>query len=429
MTDDNAKLVEDFGSAAERLAVEIRRLRTTAGLSQARLAALVGYTPAYISLAERPGKGLPSAAVVQAIDCALDANGSLMLLRQQAETDQKALRTHVAPGHDEAQATDDVLRREFLTSSLLTGLQSIIPTPSSGKRIGSDVIAQLRQRGARLRRLDDFFGGADTYRLYKAELDSTVQLVKSGSYTPRTAQQLQSILAEQSQQAGWAAFDAGWNDEAQRLFTFALSAAKDARDASLEGNSWAYLAYQETSLGRSGVLAAAKSFGVAGPDAPAKVQALLLERLAWAHAKVNQPREAERALAQAAEILEQERDSPAPHWASWVDDREIKIMTGRCWTELHRPVRAILTLEDALSDFDDDHARDKALYLSWLAEAYLDGGEVEQSASVVEQALDLCVGVGSVRPIHRLQSFTSRLQKYRSIDPVGDVLDRLSIGS
>jgi transcriptional regulator with XRE-family HTH domain len=92
MTDETAP-AEVAGSAAERLAEEIRARRTDAGLSQARLAARIGYTPAYISLAERPEKGgLPSAAVVQAIDNALGADGALVNLREQAEADQQTLR-------------------------------------------------------------------------------------------------------------------------------------------------------------------------------------------------------------------------------------------------------------------------------------------------------------------------------------------------
>jgi hypothetical protein len=36
-------------------------------------------------------------------------------------------------------------------------------------------------------------------------------------------------------------------------------------------------------------------------------------------------------------------------------------------------------LEAALTRYDDTHARDKSLYLSWLADSYLTAGEVEQA--------------------------------------------------
>lgn len=103
MSDDTTEPVEDTSAAAERLAQEIRRLRTQAGLSQSRLAVLIGYTPAYVSLAERPSKGLPSAAVVQAIDNALGADGALVGLREHAESaHHKRRRTAVSaePGSE-----------------------------------------------------------------------------------------------------------------------------------------------------------------------------------------------------------------------------------------------------------------------------------------------------------------------------------------
>lgn len=55
-------------------------------------------------------------------------------------------------------------------------------------------------------------------------------------------------------------------------------------------------------------------------------------------------------------------------------------MTGRCWAGLGRPLRAVPLLEDVLEGFDDAHARDKALYSCWLADAYVTAGEPEEAA-------------------------------------------------
>lgn len=321
-------------------------------------------------------------------------------------------------------ANDDILRREVLASSLAIGLSIVLPTPAAGRRVGSDLIEQLHLRNARLRRIDDFLGGAYTYRLYKIELDSAVKFFRECSYTESTGQALLIVIAERAQQAGWAAFDAGNGRLAKRLFKLALSAAQAAKNSSLAGNSLAFLAYQVVSAGRAGTDIAAASCNVAGADAPGIVQALLFERLAWAHAKAQQLNETERALAQAIEVFNRESTQPQPDWASWVDDRELKIMTGRCWAELHRPLRAVEPLESALADFDDTHARDKALYLSWLADAYLDGGEVEQSATTIGRAMDLSIGTGSVRPQQRISAFVERIKPHRKLGSVAEVLDR-----
>lgn len=281
-----------------------------------------------------------------------------------------------------------------------------------------------------MRRLDNFLGGVETYRLYRTELDLTINIFRENSYSESTGFALLTVIAEQAQQVGWAAFDAGNDRIARHFFKLALSAAQDGKNLSLAGNSLALLAYQEVSAGGDGVddgvdLAVA-SCTVAGPDAPGTVRALLFERRAWAHAKAKQPADTERALDQANEALNSDKEQRQPAWASWVDDREIKIMTGRCWAELHRPLRAVELLESALTNFDDTHARDKALYLSWLTDAYLDGGEVEQSATTILRVIDLAAGVGSVRPQRRINDLVERLKPYRQVGPVANALDRAS---
>jgi hypothetical protein len=102
-------------------------------------------------------------------------------------------------------------------------------------------------------------------------------------------------------------------------------------------------------------------------------------------------------------------------------------MTGRCWTELRRPLRAVPVLEDVLTRYDDTHARDKSLYLSWLAESYLAAGEVEQAATVVGRVLDLSAGVASVRPRRRLEPTLRRLSPHRDLMAVAEVLERAGV--
>ncbi|MEU7605271.1 hypothetical protein AB0B78_39825 [Streptomyces sp. NPDC040724] len=99
-------------------------------------------------------------------------------------------------------------------------------------------------------------------------------------------------------------------------------------------------------------------------------------------------------------------------------------MTGRCWAELHRPLRAIPALEDALARYDDTRARDKALYLSWLAAAYLDAGEVEHSTAITARVFDLSEGLASIRPMARARLMVKRLEPHRSLTPVGALMER-----
>ncbi|WP_405968850.1 hypothetical protein OG613_46085 (plasmid) [Streptomyces sp. NBC_00015] len=81
-------------------------------------------------------------------------------------------------------------------------------------------------------------------------------------------------------------------------------------------------------------------------------------------------------------------------------------------------------LEGALAGYTDSHARDKALYLSWLADSYLTAGEVEQAATVTGSALDLASGVASVRPRERLASVLCRLGEHQMLPAVAAVLEQ-----
>ncbi|MFE4958701.1 hypothetical protein ACFRCW_32870 [Streptomyces sp. NPDC056653] len=73
--------------------------------------------------------------------------------------------------------------------------------------------------------------------------------------------------------------------------------------------------------------------------------------------------------------------------------------------------------------YSDDHARDKALYLSWLANAYLTAGEVEQAAVTTGRALELSTGVASIRPRQRIAPLLDQLRPHADLSVVRDLLE------
>ncbi|WP_235968392.1 tetratricopeptide repeat protein [Streptomyces mesophilus] len=330
-----------------------------------------------------------------------------------------------APGG--AEYGESVRRRDFLKKTSLTagaaiGLNKITDAPMAGSRLGPEAPDYLRRRTARLRRLDDVLGGGDTYRVYLAEYQSTKALLRDRTYSLATGRALRSVLAEQGLQAGWAAFDAGKPDDARGLYLEAQQAAQDADDRALAGNALAFLAYQHPDRHQAVALAEA-SCRIAADDQPGEVRALLHERYAWSCALAGRALETEQALETAASAIA-ELDQPTVDWAAWVDTDELDIMRGRCWTELRRPLRAVPVLEGVLDRFKDSHARDKSLYMSWLAQSYLAAGEIEQAATVTSRALTLCTGVASVRPRRRLDTVLHELSSHAGVPEVRDALER-----
>jgi transcriptional regulator with XRE-family HTH domain len=192
--------VDDFGA-------ELGRLQKERGLSLHELARRSYYNVGYLSKVVRGLKG-GSRELALRMDKALGADGVLI-----DAWDRSALPA-APPVPDEPGDNEDVQRRDFLAASAgLAGLLTVPPQLghlAAGRNIGSEMPDLLRQRLSRLRRLDDYLGGTDTYRVYLAELQATQALAAQAACTGTTRVELVRLISEQAQQAGWAAFDAGW---------------------------------------------------------------------------------------------------------------------------------------------------------------------------------------------------------------------------
>lgn len=334
--------------------------------------------------------------------------------------------TSLARDGDTGDGESSVHRRDFLRTSsslAISGLLASVVGGDATRPSTPDVTNELARRLVNLRTLDNTLGGADTYHLFAAEAELSAQLLRTGASTVAVRRELLALHAEQSQQAGWAAFDAGWHDLASKHYRRSHTAASEAGDPGLAGNALAFGAYQLIALGRPARTVSEKSIhAVEQSDVDPGVQALLYSRAAWTFALDQDADATARCLGLAEGALARADHQSTPDYAAWIDETELAIMTGRCWSELHRPLRAVPVLESALNTYSDSHARDKALYSSWLADSYIDAGEVERAVEVVESSLRIMGDVGSVRPRQRLSAVATRLTEYRDLGVVRDLL-------
>lgn len=406
----------DFGTV-------FRIARSRAGISYSRIGAECDIKPERVgTLAKGQGRITTFDKVVEIADALRIPGHMVGLAPRPWESGESPAHTY-----DPQIGSTSVRRRTVLQAATTTGLAAALPAltrPPGTKRVSIQYVEQLRHRTARLRRLDEILGGGDTYRVYLGEYQFTKALLRDSVFTPESRRRTWSLLAEQAQQAGWAAFDGGRQTQAESLYEESQHAAREADDTDLLGNALAFLAYQAPDRNLA-VEIAASGCSTITPSTPSSVRALLHERMAWACAVADQPHQVERALDAARSALDDRQEGePERDWASWVDATELDIMTGRCWTELRRPLRAVPVLTRALAQYDDHHARDKALYLSWLAASYLAAGEVEEAAAVTGRALNLSVGVASVRPRQRLAPVLKELGQHRELSAVQDVLEK-----
>ncbi|GAB3811451.1 transcriptional regulator [Micromonospora zhanjiangensis] len=278
-------------------------------------------------------------------------------------------------------------------------------------------MAQLiRDRTEALRRMDDHLGGGDLYDLVYRELRATLDLVREATYTEKTGRHLLAALGELCQLTGWVASDAGLTEHAERFYLGGAAAAHAAGDEPLAANLLSSLAYQVANIGdpREAVVLASTAYQGARSQGTARVRAMLLDRLAWANARLGDSRETARALEAVEDAAIDEPSAEDPQWVYWLDRAEAEVMAGRCQVELQKPKKAIQLLGGVVPGYDDDHGREKALYLSWLAEAHLQDGDPEQAASVALLALKLSTGVASARGNARMKHLDNLLAPHRA---------------
>ncbi|MCX4904597.1 helix-turn-helix transcriptional regulator [Streptomyces sp. NBC_00878] len=388
----------------------VRELLAERSLSMRAAAKAARYDIAYLSRVLN-GKQSPSVQLAKALDDLLGAKGELVTLASGNPLDTPAVET---------------VNRASITDFLPDNDPLAPLKVRHGRRIGAGDVTDLAGRVHGLRLADDVLAGGDLIRPAKRELKSAVKLYREGSHTEEIGRALLSQIGELAQIAGWIASDAGLHEEAERIYRLGISAAQQAGDRALVGHLAGSLAYQYSNTGHTGdgVLLAQAALETAGKDAPRKARALYLDRVAWAHTKANEAQPAMRALSEASAALAEDSEATgSPQYLYWVNAGELDVMESRVYTELKRPLRAVPLLREVLAQYDATHTRELALYLSWLAVALADANEPEEAAATAKRVISLSADVASERTAERVKVVLHRLEEYRDVPEVREILD------
>jgi tetratricopeptide (TPR) repeat protein len=311
---------------------------------------------------------------------------------------------------DDALVATPALAVRLAHEWLVTEPPQIVET-RAGRQIGEGLTRTVEQRVEQLRHMDDFIGGNDLYALVAKELRTTVSILKEAGYSEMLGKRFLTAVGELCQLAGWTAADAGLPVMAQRYYAAGIHAAHEADNAALAANLISSLSYLYSNVGNLGeaVLLAHTAYAGARHRASAATQALLQERIAWAHARAGELRQTQRALDEAELAYEHRNPADDPPWVYWLDRDEIDVMAGRCYTELHRPRQAEPLLRSVLDHYSEDRVRESVLYTSWLAEGYVQAEDIDQAAAQATRALILSTRVNSSRSRERVQFLRRRL--------------------
>jgi tetratricopeptide (TPR) repeat protein len=322
----------------------------------------------------------------------------------------------------ERSATEDIERLSHMW--LICEPPQVIEL-ASGRHVSDALVSAVEHRVVQLRRADDFITGAASRELMRNELSATVGLLSDGALTDEQARRILTAIGELAQLGAWVAGDGGLIDEAGRYVRGGVLAARAAGNSPLAANIISTFSYQVANTGKpdEAIVLARTAFQGARHDATPVTRALLLERVAWAAARSGDLRDCERTLGMVEESFSAGPRDNDPDWIYWLNREEIDVMAGRCHTELGNARRAESLLTNAIARYDQSLVRENSLYLSWLAEDYVQLGEIEHAAGIATQMAALAARTNSARTDTRLRHIAGQLHRYRGTASVTEFFD------
>ncbi len=441
MTEAEPTSGDEVNIAVVRLAQEIRRRRKGAGLSQPDLAAMIGYTPQYVSLAERPHKGLPSVTLVNAIDKALAAGGVLIELHEQAMVQRQALHKSRAPEtesafsdaststnaqSDKMEGMYDTRRRPLLANAAAITFGAALDQPviriiaqADNPQVPTTVragdVRDLRMATDMLEDWDHRAGGVAVRHHILGALRWGTGLLDS-SCTPDVRRSLAAVVAQLADLAAWATFDAGLYDQARDLFLLGLHTARESEDLGIRAHVATGMARQEIHLGNTDTaLELVQLAHTAADTLPPNAVSMLHAVKALAYAKKPDADQCRRFTQLAADSYKPETAADDPPWiqfftpAKLVGDSanalfDLLVTSSPLLGQAEAPQGAsrtradlVIRLSNAVSGYSQGRARSKAIAASRLATLlYLEGAPTEANEAA-RTALTLAEDVRSAR--------------------------------
>jgi hypothetical protein len=167
-------------------------------------------------------------------------------------------------------------------------------TSGSSRRASSNTyrprsnVDNIEEMTAKLRRMDDEFGGGAVLDLVKSQVRFVLDLLRDHQYTTSVGMRLHGAASELLRLAGWLSFDSGQHAQAQRFWVAALHGAHSAGDRALGSNILGFMSCQAKDLelyAEAVNLAEAARQGY--PGRSPRVTAILDLRVAEAHAQTS----------------------------------------------------------------------------------------------------------------------------------------------
>lgn len=444
------------GGADGDFGVVMGELRLASGLSLRRLGQRVHCSHGYLWELES-GSKRPSAQIADLIDTALGADGRLSAAARRVSADTGGHRPHDAAAVDDLAgwqfATDwrhgtelaaglwrgdvhrghDPQRLAFRAAAYLPPAMRWLtasfddrPAGTGDRLVGRPDVETVRRVTATYRGLDNQFGGRHVRDSLVRFLDAEVSPLLSGRYDPLTGRLLMAAVAETTQLAGWATYDAGLHGLAQQYLIQALRLAATAGDRALGAEILAAMSHQAAYLRHGGeAVDLARAAGRAAADAGmVAIQAEAAVLQAQGHAVGGDEAACAAALEFAERTFDRADRSGDPQWIGYFSEAYLAAKFGHCFTALRRGDLAIRFAERSLRMDGTAYARGRQFNLALLAVARVQTGEPEEAATVGVQVVEATEMLRSQRARDYLADLADRLAPYAGLSAVADFTER-----
>lgn len=225
------------------------------------------------------------------------------------------------------------------------------------------------------------------------------------------------------------AYDAGQPGLAQRYYIAARHAAHGADYRPLGAHILCSMAYQAARQEQPAEAVTLIETAVAGTRglATPSLLAELYGRQAYALASLRDTSACTVAISKARTQVEHLMPDDDPPWLYWMSPAEIIAGAGRCLLQLGQADQAAAMLGEGITLFDESFPRDRANYLTHLADARARPGKQRDLHAAADRgmaALDLSESLESTRNVGRIRDLYRQMQPHAKVPAVRDFLER-----
>ncbi|WP_460806131.1 helix-turn-helix domain-containing protein [Micromonospora zhanjiangensis] len=286
-----------------------------------------------------------------------------------------------------------------------------------------DYFAELR---ALLVQADDRLGGLTILSTVEQQIALIAALRREARGPLRD--RLLSTEARWSEFAGWLSDDLGDRAAGDRWLERAGSMAQEADDQEF----WAYVlarkAQRMVGTGDEDCVVGLARAASRLVDAPALVHAFAAVQQAHGSASERDVSAFQTAIEDAHALVATASPTGGDSaLGSFCTRPYLAAQEGEGWLRLGQPRRAIDSFTAAVNEWPDRYRRERAVYLSRTAHAYLAASEPGQAARVAAEALTTATTTGSARVRRNVTVLARKLEPFSGRQEVRLLLDQLAV--